>query len=314
MITPELIGNQAVYDRLNTLLSEDRLPHAILIEGPYGSGRTTLARQIACAAACLDADAPCGRCAACLSGDSNPDITTVTTDKAAIGVDVIRQVRSDAFVKPNQSRCRVFIIPNAQRMNQQAQNALLKVLEEPPAGVKFVLTCEYARQLLETVVSRLSVFSLNVPERDEGIDFICEKYPQYSREDVDRDYETTVGAALDALAGAADYAQYARAAVDAVFKSESALMKALHPYEKDRAALKGICRALGELFHDALAVKMGAKRGFPADDRRVRLASRFTPRQLMRLEQIVAEGEHDCDANMGGALLVTDLCARIFRA
>ena len=80
MITPELIGNQAVYDRLNTLLSEDRLPHAILIEGPYGSGRTTLARQIACAAACLDADAPCGRCAACLSGDSNPDITTVTTD------------------------------------------------------------------------------------------------------------------------------------------------------------------------------------------------------------------------------------------
>ena len=314
MIFQDFIGNSAVRQRLEGMLSGGRLPHAIVIEGPSGSGRRTLARIIARTAACTAEKSPCGECAACRNGSANPDIFELSTDKATVTVDLIREIRNQAYVKPMQSAVRVFIIPEAQRMNQQAQNALLKVLEEPPARVLFILTCEYTRQLLETVVSRVSVLSLSAPEPAEVVDFIVSRYEKYDRDAVRDAFAGTVGATLARLEGQEGYLALAHQVARALSGGELAMHKLLRPIEKDRDAQKGLCQALRSIFHDALAVGMGAPREFSADDIRRELAERFTAEQLLSLTEVCNRAEVERDFNVGGALFVTLLSARLYRA
>lgn len=314
MIFPEFVGNEAVKRRIEAMLSGNRMPHAIVIEGPPGSGRRTLARLLARTVACTGKDRPCGMCAACRNGMGNPDITEVPADTPTVPVDTVRELRNRAYIKATQSAARVFLIPEAQRMNPQAQNALLKVLEEPPEGVMFLLTCDYTRQLLDTVVSRVSVLSLSAPERAEVEEYIASAYPQYDRDAIRRAYAVTVGATLARLEGQEGYAALAEETARALFGGELALHKRLRPLEKDRAAQKGLAAALEDLCHDALAIRMGAPRDCERENVRRELAGRLTAEQLMELIGVCRRAVGDCDANMSGALLVTDFCARLFRA
>ena len=158
----DVIGN----DRLRKSLGEDitahRLSHAYILEGARGSGKHTVALRIAAALACEHRDdpshpLPCLTCPACrkiLSGNS-PDVIYINReDKATLGVDAVRILKSDVYIAPNDTETKVYIIEDAHLMTTQAQNAFLLTLEEPPAYVLFLLLCESAAPLLETVRSR----------------------------------------------------------------------------------------------------------------------------------------------------------------
>ncbi|MBQ9773608.1 MAG: DNA polymerase III subunit [Clostridia bacterium] len=158
----DVIGN----DRLRRILGDDiaahSLSHAYILEGARGSGKHTVALRIAAALACEHrADSayplPCLVCPACrkiLSGNS-PDIIYINREeKATLGVDAIRFLKSDVYIAPNDTDTKVYIIEEAHLMTSQAQNAFLLTLEEPPAYVLFLLLCESAAPLLETVRSR----------------------------------------------------------------------------------------------------------------------------------------------------------------
>ncbi len=314
MIYPEIIGNRQMKGRLESMLSSGRLPHAIVIEGPVGSGRRSLARLLAKTVACTGENRPCGGCPACRNGLSNPDITEVDADKAILTVDTVRELRNQAYVKAMQSAMRVFIIPNAQRMNRQAQNALLKVLEEPPAGVLFLLTCDYTRQLLETVVSRVTVLTMESPEPEEIEEYILSNYDKYSADAVHGALDGTVGATLARLEGQEGYLELARQVALALTGSELSLLKLLKPLEKNREGQKGLCLALGGICQEALSVGMGAPREFGEQDVRRQLAASFTPQQLLDLTEVCREAAVSCEFNMGGGLFVTLFGARLFRA
>ena len=157
-----LIGNEALRARLQSDIREGRLSHAYLIEGVEGSGRSTLATALAAALACERRDSsatlPCGTCNACrkvMEGKS-PDVIRICRDtkKATIGVDEVRFLRGDVCVRPNDLDTKIYIIEEADLMTTQAQNALLLTLEEPPPYVLFLLLCESAAAMLETVRSR----------------------------------------------------------------------------------------------------------------------------------------------------------------
>ncbi len=296
------------------MVAANRLPHAIIIEGAAGSGRRTLAGIIARIAACTGERKPCGVCSACRATES-PDISVVEPEKANITVDQIRAMRSEAYIVPNQSAKRVFIIPNAALMNIGAQNALLKVLEEPPATVMFILTCEYTRQLLGTVVSRSSVLSLSAPEQSEVERYITDNYPQYSSEEIGAAcVGQTIGAALATLAGGKRYINEAIAAIEALLKSELELHKVMYAFEKDREAQRGICTAMGEIFHAALKMRSGGKVGSPSTDTVERLRRTLTSEQLLRLCETCSRAVADSEANMGGAVFITVLCATLSEA
>ena len=143
----------------------DRLPHAVILEGGSENDRLTLARRLAQALLCRGEDRPCGACSDCRKAlhGVHPDLTECLAqpgDADSLKVDAIRQIRADAFIFPNESDRRVFLLHNMQLSSEAAQNALLKILEEPPEYVRFLLTCPSASALLPTILSRACVYSL----------------------------------------------------------------------------------------------------------------------------------------------------------
>ena len=171
-----LVGNTKLCTTVQNFINEKRIPHAILIEGDYGTGKHTLAQYIAAATVCKGENAPCKACNECHLAEinSHPDITPIKAEdgKKNISVSQIRTLRNDAFIKPHQAEKRIFIIDNADTLNEQAQNALLKVLEEPPKTVMFILIAENKSSLLDTIISRCVTLTLNAPEFSLAFDYL----------------------------------------------------------------------------------------------------------------------------------------------
>lgn len=153
------------------LARRGRLSHAWLLTGPAGSGKHALARTLAQALVCTGEERPCGVCPHCKKAERgiHPDVIAVSpaAGKRDIVVDQVRALRADAYVRPNEARRKVYLIDPASALNDSAQNALLKVLEEGPDYAAFLLIAEAAGQLLPTVRSRCEQLSL-LPPVEEG--------------------------------------------------------------------------------------------------------------------------------------------------
>lgn len=238
-----LVGNSKINSALSNAIKENRLPHAILIEGDAGTGRHTLARFISGAAVCSGENKPCNSCRNCKlrSGDNHPDITvTAPLDgKKNISVAQIRQLRADAFIKPHEAACRVFIIDNADSMNEQAQNALLKILEEPPASVIFVLIAESKAAFLETIISRCVVLTLSCPDAETALDYIKNHtdFPESDIIEALKDRQNNIGKAMELLSGNADSKTGAAAEEflqHMLRKNIYGMLTATAPFEKNR--------------------------------------------------------------------------------
>ena len=165
---PTLIGNEPLLAQLGEEILSDRLGHAYILEGPAGTGKHTLALQIAAALACERKNEdgvplPCLQCPSCrkiLSGNS-PDVIPVgREDKATLGVETVRKMRASAFMAPNELDDKIYVFEDAQAMTAQAQNALLLILEEPPVYLRFLLLTDGSIPLLETVRSRAPTLRL----------------------------------------------------------------------------------------------------------------------------------------------------------
>lgn len=153
----KLLGNQRLKENLRASVGRGKISHCYLISGPEGAGKHTLARQLAAAILCQSADKPCLQCAACrkVLADTHPDFITVDDpEKKHVPVDLIRQAREDMYVRPNEADKKIYCIPRAMDMRVEAQNALLKVMEEPPAYGVFILLADNPEKLLPTVRSR----------------------------------------------------------------------------------------------------------------------------------------------------------------
>ena len=198
-----VVGNPELLERLDRDIRDGRLSHAYILDGKKGSGRHTLARHIMAAIACenrpgqavsrrdedqmgffdllddappppreipSDAPLPCWACLACEKVLENkcPDIRVIGREgKASIGVDAIRFLRSDVLIPPNDLDTKIYVVEDAETMTVQAQNALLLTLEEPPPYVLFLLLCDGADRLLETIRSRAPVLRLRpIPDSD----------------------------------------------------------------------------------------------------------------------------------------------------
>lgn len=165
----DMVGNEALKRHLESDIRAASLSHAYLIEGIRGSGKHMLATRIAMALSCekrnqANAPLPCMQCAACkkILGGNSPDLIFVSKeDKATLGVEPIRHIRTDVLVAPNDFDTKIYVIEDAHLMTEQAQNALLLTLEEPPPYVLFLLLCENLAPILETIKSRAPVLRMS---------------------------------------------------------------------------------------------------------------------------------------------------------
>ena len=157
----QLLGNEQLKKNLQTSLQKGHVSHFYLISGPEGSGKRTLVRLLAAAILCGGENKPCMRCNACrkVMGNTHPDFITVTDrEHKYIPVDQVREIRDDMYIRPNEAEKKIYVFP--QELRIEGQNALLKILEEPPSYGVFMLLTDNPEKLLPTVRSRATELRL----------------------------------------------------------------------------------------------------------------------------------------------------------
>lgn len=166
----DIIGQEQIKEHLQNALTTGKVSHAYIINGEKSSGKEFIARIFAMTLQCEQGGTePCNECRSCKQtlSKNQPDIIYVSHEKPnSIGVDDIRaQVNNDVAIKPYSSKYKVYIINEAEKMTPQAQNAILKTLEEPPAYAVIILLVSNINTLLPTILSRCVVLNMK-PVRD----------------------------------------------------------------------------------------------------------------------------------------------------
>ena len=169
----QVVGHEEAVALLSRSLEKDMLSHAYLFAGPQQVGKTTLAVNLAQAVNCLGApsERPCGECTQCrrIAAGQHPDVQVIDLEanqdgsatRREISIDQVREVQHAATLKPYEGKYRVFIFQEAASLSQEASNALLKLLEEPPESVLLILLTSDVESIFPTIISRCQWIGLN---------------------------------------------------------------------------------------------------------------------------------------------------------
>lgn len=317
------LGNETAKEQLSRVFLSGRLPHAYLLTGPAGCGRRTLARLIAAAYQCEGAgDVPCGECSACrksLAG-IHPDIREYGSDGGArsFHLDVIRAIKADVFITPNEGKYKMYLLENAQTMTVQAQNALLKILEEPPSYAVFLLTAESRESMLPTILSRCVTIPLFPVSEEETVTALRAAFPDRPEEDLRQAAGLcggVIGRAMEALEDGklSEAAQLAGKMARALCApAELSLLKLTGKLERDKPLTRATLSELLLLLRDGLSVRLGGGKPLSPDPAAAAvLAQTLTSERLLSLIGRVEELMHLLDGNINQTLLITLLCARL---
>lgn len=183
-----VIGHEQILQHLQTAIEQQKISHAYIFNGEKGCGKHMLATIFAKALQCeKKGKNPCGVCKSCIQAASSnhPDIISVMHEKASIGIDDIRiQVNQNIAIKPYSNKYKIYIIPEADKMTEAAQNALLKTIEEPPQYAVILLLAENINRLLPTILSRCIVLDLKAVPVDKIKIYLMENFniPDYMAE------------------------------------------------------------------------------------------------------------------------------------
>ena len=316
------ISNEKIKEQLACLAESCRIPHAIIIEGDEGMGKRTLAREIAINLFCRSDDTPCMKCPQCskvLKG-IHPDLYeyTAANRRDAFHVKRVREIREDAYVKPNEADYKVYILGNAQSMSISAQNALLKVLEEPPSYAVFILTVTNKSAMLETVLSRSVVLTVSPVETSAGAEYISSKEEDVTFDEAYRALEIwggNIGKAIESLTDGklAEIGNSAdMLAKSVIADNEYELLKVCSRFSWDNAGLSAALKITKTIFRDALFMKSK-----PVSNRRETaeaLSSRLSREKLVKLIDVCDELIVMADRNANNSLLITKTCADLRKA
>ena len=268
-------------------VEQGSFPHGVLIECQNETDGADFARFIANCLVCRGEKKPCGVCSDCQKAqkDGHPDIYetdgVIKSKSKIFAVDSVRQIRDDAFIVPNESDCKVYILTNAHNMNDQAQNAILKILEEPPSYVYFIIVTTSRSTMLETVLSRVQTYSLLSAEEE-----ITDKEAD------------TVSNFVNALLNV----------------NELALMEQTAIFQKNNQFAKRILELLSEIFRDALVRKSGYIREVRFESEVNKLYKSLTAKALLQSVGVCDELIDSINRNCNNNLLVVRMCYEFKRA
>lgn len=308
---PRFCYNKRAQETLAAFVNGGRFPHALLLEGPEGSGRRTFAREIAAALFCRGEHKPCGSCNQCrkVLERNHPDVEYYGGDgsRRSFHIDTIRQLRQNAWLLPGEAPCRVCVLCGAENMTDQAQNALLKILEEPPEHTVFILTGENRAMLLPTILSRVQTIRLEPLTPAEILPVLRERCPDQPGEKLEWAAETadTIGQALALLADESlqKHAQLAQRMLELLCNgSEYDLLTAVEPVSRKREDLLEVCTQLRQLLTAELT--RAASGG----------ESRFSTRRITRMLEALDDLLPRVQQNGNTLLLSTLLALRLSQA
>ena len=260
-----LLGNERLKQNLAESLAKGRISHFYLISGPEGSGKHTLAKLLAAAILCQGNRKPCLSCTPCrkVMEGSHPDFITVEDpEHKNVAVKIVRQFREDVFIRPNESDHKIYLFP--QELGIEGQNALLKILEEPPKYGVFLLLTDNPAKLLPTVRSRCTELKMQALSPELLRRQLSRDFPQAQPEDLDGAIARSggfLGQARTLLTGGDQLPSQTRDFAAAFAGKDSLLLaQTLVPMEKwKRDALADILTQWMQLLEEALAEKSGIR-------------------------------------------------------
>ncbi len=301
-----LLGNERLKENLIQSLRKGRASHFYVISGPEGSGKRTLARLLAAALLCQGSPKPCLECTPCrkvLAGTHPDFIIADDPEKKTVPVALIRQMREDMFVLPNEGDKKIYLFPRAQDMGLPGQNALLKILEEPPSYGVFLLLTDNPEKLLPTVRSRC--VELKLQPLPEGVlkKALQKEFPEAAPE--------TLQAAIARSGGFLGQAKALLSGEDAVpqqtqdfaaaFAGRNALLltQTLAPMEKwKRDALIPVLHQWTEILEGALACRAGMQALSPLSEK---IAAARSGQELVKAITYLQKASQYAQANVSCA-------------
>ena len=174
-----ILGNEETKKILENSIKKQKISHSYMFIGQSGIGKFMVAKEFAKAVLCQGEQRPCDKCEACIkfNGDNNPDIKIIDeAEEKSIKTETIKEMIKGVYEKPIVSSKKVYIINDSHKMTKEAQNSLLKTLEEPPEYVVIILVTENENLLLNTIKSRCTKVKFNSLTNNELIKILKEKY------------------------------------------------------------------------------------------------------------------------------------------
>ena len=335
----KLFGNEATKNRISLSITSDKLPHALLIDGEEGSGRFTLALEIAAALNCENRfnnshPLPCGSCNCCHRvyslGFADLSVLEREKGKATIGVDEVREFRKDMYLSATESEHKIYIIKDAERMTTEAQNALLIVLEEPPPKVLIILITAGTDKLLSTIKSRVQYIAMSRFTTEEIDSYLVGNYPTIAalkRSNPEKYRGILVGA--DGRIGRAITLAEPKASAELEGWRDSIIsfIKSIRPkvpygelhkvilsLPKDRGELTEMLEGIIVALRDLLAIKRSVATELLFFTSRIEaeaIAREISLQRLLKIYDIIIETQRECLKNANNSLLITNMGLKI---
>ncbi len=275
---------------LRVHIDSGRIPHALVIDGGTDEDRMKEALEFCASILCTSkGQKPCGTCPQCKKALENqhPDIISVVRekDRKTIGIQILRDMVEDSYVLPNDSDKKIYLIPHAEEIEPKNQNALLKTLEEPPAHATFILLCPSHSVLIGTILSRVSIFSL-------------EEVSEVKKQDAEKANELAV--------------QIANAIAK---KDEAELVFVASAFDKNTDILEITLEALKLIIRDAVFAKAGRNEFISTSSESAkRLASALSNEQLVSLQKAISDIDFAISVHSNKNLTQTRLSSHLFGA
>ena len=287
MLTADELGiRKELAENIKTLIKNNRLPHAILLRGSSAVTRGKVSSYLAQAFVCEAKNKPCGKCSHCMKVgiNSHPDVITVdpaSQNEKTFKIALVREMKDDAYIIPNEASRKVYILKSADKMNVQAQNALLKLIEEPPSYARFILECESSSAMLETILSRVSLFDLGTDSDDVS-------------DELRRKADDTAARLASAILKPTEYD----------------FMKITAEFERDKELFEPVLPALQLIFRDAVIIKTGSNITlFDHADISREAASKLTLKALIKMTAEIDNFRESINRNANKNLMITRFSA-----
>ena len=314
-----MLFNRTEKEKLLSEIASGKLSHAYLIEGGEGCGKTYFARFAAAAVLCTGDKPPCGKCPSCVKAlaGSHPDLFYFSPDKkASMGVETVRDIKKSLFFMPNDGDRKVYIIDDAQKMTVQAQNALLKFIEEPPASVLFFIVADKKESLLPTVVSRTRIIALAPSDNADIRRFLMSESKKSGGEQIDEAInmaEGSPGKALKLLCR--DFSRQRQLCLDfmpiLVSTSKSDAMAFLLSMKLNRDGVKEFFTLLMTALADVMNARFGRATRLLSRDAAAEYAKSITDRKNAYLFDLATEAVVRAGENANINLLLMTFAAKL---
>lgn len=313
----KIYGNDYILSALDKAFRLGKMPHAILIYGEKGLGKKTLAEYICARLLCSEDNSPCGKCKNCIMNVSSFHPDKIYVEKSGVrggfSVSEVRRICSDALVKPNNSEVKIYIFSDADNITIQAQNALLKILEEPPPHCYFIFTASGRDIFLKTIISRVTSIAMADCTYDETLTALVERGADSDlAKKAYGSYGGNIGICLDYISGgeAKKNSDIADELCNAIIKRDEYLfLKIASSFGGNLAETKALLELMDIRFCDCAAVRCGAK---PYSKSASGLSDIISKSSALKLHEDIAQAVEKLDGNVSAKLVLSFLCGRIF--